>query len=182
MKTLLREQLRPALLSGENLVWVDRPESGIKFKLLDLFLIPFSIVWGGGVFMGFGVSVIGSEHNGPPFISLLLIPFLMMAFYITIGRFIHEYMIRNRTVYGITNQGRILIKTGLFKGSISNYEIKYLPRVEFSAKKDQSGSIKFNQNNNSYYGKHNGWITSFKGKFLQIQNVKEVYQMIMSYR
>ncbi|MEM6344824.1 MAG: hypothetical protein AAF927_13115 [Bacteroidota bacterium] len=180
MNTLLWEQLRPALLSGENLVWVDRPENGIKLKPIDIFLIPFSIMWGGGVFMAFGANIIHFSRDESPFFSVFLIPFLMMAFYITIGRFIHEYMIRQRTVYGITDRGRILIKTGLFKNSISNYEIKYLPRVEFSEKKDRTGSIKFN--NSNPYSKRNQWITSFKGKFLQIQHVKEVYQLIMSYR
>ncbi|MEL7531240.1 MAG: hypothetical protein AAFN10_08040 [Bacteroidota bacterium] len=182
MKTLLREQLRPALLSGENLVWVDRPENGVKFKPIDLFLIPFSIVWAGGFFMAFGVNLMGNSPGRAPFPIFFLLPFLIIAFYITIGRFMHEYMIRKRTVYGITDRGRILIKTGLFKKSLSNYEIKYLPRVEFSEKKDRTGSIKFGQNNSSPYSRHNQWIMSFKGKFLQIQNVKEVYQMIMSYR
>ena len=180
MKTLLREQLRPALLSGENLVWVDRPENGVKLTSNDIFLIPFSLVWGGGVFMAFLADIIHFSREDSPFFSVFLIPFLMMAFYITIGRFMHEYMIRKRTVYGITDRGRILIKTGLFKNSISNYEIKYLPRVEFTEKKDRTGSIKFN--NSSPYSRHKQWITSFKGKFLQIQSVKEVYQLIMSYR
>lgn len=182
MKTLLREQLRPALLSGENLVWVARPENGVKLKPIDILLIPFSLVWGGGVLMGFSAMWLDPGHEGPSLFQFYLIPFLLIALYITIGRFIHEYLIRKHTVYGITDQGRILIKTGLFSSSLSNYGIKHLPRVEFSQKKDRSGSIKFNENSSIFSYKHNYWITNFKGKFLQIQNVKEVYQMIMSYR
>jgi len=41
----LEAKLKPELFPGEELLWAGTPKRGIVFRLLDLYLIPFSFCW-----------------------------------------------------------------------------------------------------------------------------------------
>ncbi|MEL6590070.1 MAG: hypothetical protein AAFQ87_23910 [Bacteroidota bacterium] len=178
MKTYLREQLRPALLAGENLVWVDRPEGGIKFRLRDLFLIPFSFAWGGGALFALWAVLREREVAVIPVIML----FALFGLYFMFGRFAHDVWIRNRTVYGITDKGRILIKTGIMDSNFYNFQIKRLPMLKLKAKSNGSGSIRLQELPISKYQIQGSLIEDYQRQLDNIPKVREVYQLIKQYR
>ena len=39
--------IKPLLQNDEKLLWSGIPLQGIKLRKLDIFMIPFSIIWGG---------------------------------------------------------------------------------------------------------------------------------------
>ena len=47
------DELRSELDNTERLLWAGRPKQGVVFYGIDVFLIPFSILWFGGVLIGF---------------------------------------------------------------------------------------------------------------------------------
>ena len=71
----LENDLRPNLASDEKLIWTGRPKTGIVFRGSDLFLVPFSLLWGGFAIF-WETSVIATD--APFFFKLWGIPFVLV--------------------------------------------------------------------------------------------------------
>jgi len=101
-------RLAPYLRPGEKLVWYGRPDPDVRFSGADLFLVPFSIMWGGfALFWEVGVLASG----GPMFFALWGIPFVAGGLYLIFGRFIYKRRNKLRTAYGVTSN-RALVAIG----------------------------------------------------------------------
>lgn len=103
---------QPTLLPGEEILWQGRPAPGVMLRWADIYVIPFSIFWLGGVLSMLFVP----GHNGVWFVpvpsTLILIPFIIFGLHITAGRFVLEYWQLRRTRYFITGRRiHILTKT-----------------------------------------------------------------------
>jgi hypothetical protein len=133
----LEEELRPALSPNERLVWTGKPKTGIVFRKGDVFLVPFSLLWGGFAFFWEDVVV---TSGAPIFFMLWGIPFVLVGLYITVGRFFADAKKRANTLYGIT-QDRIIIKSGLFSQDIKSVNIHSLSDITLEQRSDNSGSI-----------------------------------------
>src|SRR5436190_24226654 len=95
----IENELRPHLSSDEKLIWTGKPRTGVLFRSSDAFLIPFSLLWCG--FAVFWETMVLSTGFAFPF-ALVGIPFVLIALYITVGRFFIDVKRRANTVYGIT--------------------------------------------------------------------------------
>jgi hypothetical protein len=180
----IQQELQYELLDDEKLVWTGRPGTGIIFRKIDIFLIPFSIFWFGAILFGmFGVSNSTSQNSNPHWqIFLFFIPFLFAGCYITFGRFLTDKRRRANTIYGITDN-RIIIKSGIFSKKINSFNIRTLSNLSIDEKSDGSGSIIFGQND-FIFGMMSGMIwqgmgTRFTPRFELIENVRNVYGMIL---
>ncbi|KRE67327.1 hypothetical protein ASG92_15100 [Arthrobacter sp. Soil736] len=98
-------RLHPLLRQGEQLRWVGKPDPRVRFSATDLFLVPFSIMWGGfAVFWELQVVVSGA----PIFFTLWGIPFVLVGLYFIFGRFIYKKRRKIMTVYGLTDSRAIV--------------------------------------------------------------------------
>lgn len=133
----VENELKPNLSSDEKLIWAGKPKTGIVFRSSDLFLIPFSLLWGGfAIFWETNVFM----TDAPFFFKLWGIPFVLVGLYITVGRFFLDARKREKTIYGITPD-RIIIKTGIFSTEIKSLNIRTLSDITIDQKEDYSGTI-----------------------------------------
>lgn len=121
----IEQSLRPELAPGERLLWSGQPAQGIRLRVADALLIPFSLLWGGFAIY-WEVSVLSME--APGFFALWGIPFVLVGLYIIFGRFLTDAAVRKRTYYGLTNR-RILIVSGLFSRTVRSLELRTLPEI-----------------------------------------------------
>jgi hypothetical protein len=124
------------LNGSERLLWSGAPRQGFMLRRSDAFAIPFSIFWGGFAIFWEG-SVIKS--NGPLFMKLWGIPFVLVGLYITIGRFFYDAWGRSVTTYAVTSE-RILIAS---RGKETSLALRTLSELTLESRSDGSGTIAF---------------------------------------
>lgn len=120
-QALIRRHLR----RNEELVWLGKPETGWRFTPSDWYLIPFGILWAGFVVIWEAVAVGGALATGDPAVwlfPLFGIPFLIVGWFLTIGRFRLRSAQRRRLTYALTNR-RVL---GIERGSVESVRSVFL--------------------------------------------------------
>lgn len=131
----LSPELHGYLDRDERLLWVGQPKLGIQFHAFDVFLIPFSIFW-----FGFSVFWVIMALQASILFALFGTPFVLVGFYMLIGRFIADKRKRDSTVYGITAK-RILVKTGKHKVSVQSFPITDQLQIDLLETQDGRGTI-----------------------------------------
>jgi hypothetical protein len=139
METSSEMLISSELGSGERLLWTGQPKQGIVLRRADLYMVPFSLMWGGFAFF-WEYSV--WTHDAPFFFSLWGIPFVLMGIYIIGGRFFLEARQREQTFYAVTNE-RILIISGLLSRRIKSLNIRTLADVSLDQTSNGTGTITF---------------------------------------
>jgi hypothetical protein len=130
------------LLSGERLLWKGRADPNRLFTLGDVFLIPFSLLWGGfAVFWESSVLGIWSQSSSgaPVFFVLWGVPFVVLGQYFIWGRFLYKRWDRRRTLYAVTNQ-RVLVLRG---NALQSMFITQLPALNETTRPDGTGTLDF---------------------------------------
>lgn len=171
----LRDELNP----GERIIWSGQPQQGLMLRPSDIFLIPFSLLWGGfAIFWEFGVISSGA----PFFFTLWGVPFVLIGLYIMVGRFFFDREQRKKTYYALTNE-RVIIISGVFNQNTRTLYLKKLPEINISTKGDGKGTITFGASHPL------AWMYSGSGfpsmgryniapSFELIDDAKNVYQHI----
>ena len=130
----------PSLRPGERLLWQGRPIPR-RFILTpaDVFLIPFSLLWGGfAIFWEAGAIL-----SGAPFFFLIWgVPFVLFGLYFIFGRFLVAYRQALSTWYAVTNR-RILIVSGLFRRGVTELDLRSIPAIDVRSAGDGVGTINF---------------------------------------
>lgn len=171
------------LFAGEKLLWSGQPWQGLfLLRASDLFLVPFSLLWGGGAIAITGSMLVGGVAL-PPF-PFLLIPLLfpLIGIYLIFGRFVIDAWLRSATTYAVTNQRVLIERSGPFRSNKS-LDIDRLPTLEFSERGDGSGTIRFGTT--PWFSRGGmGWspATDAVPQFLRIENVRSVYALIAKQR
>ena len=91
--------IQPYLTEGEYVLWRGKPDKGHLLSKSDIYLIPFSILWSGGVFY----STFTSLKDGFGFEIFFFLFFVAAGMYLLFGRFLHIAWSRKHTYYAITN-------------------------------------------------------------------------------
>lgn len=100
-----RKRLESLLRSGETLHWTSRPDPKVLFSKADVFLVPFSLLWGGfAIFWEYQVLT----GDAPALFALFGIPFVLIGLYMIVGRFIYKSRRKRTTVYGLTDSRAIV--------------------------------------------------------------------------
>jgi hypothetical protein len=179
------DQFRTYLMPGERVLWTGQPKQGLVLTGADAYLIPFSLLWGGfAVFWNAGVWMLPDNgENIDWFFRLWGLPFLIVGLYFIFGRFIHDAAVRKRLFYGVTDQ-RILILRGTRSPKLKSLDLRRLPKLELTEKRDGTGTIGFDGDSSMFstnrMGGFGSWAPSLSGasQFLLIDNPRKVYELI----
>ncbi|WP_277983901.1 hypothetical protein [Sphingomonas faeni] len=167
---------KPQLLPGERVVWGGQPYAGFIFRPIEVFLIPFSLLWGGFALF-WNVSAWTTADLS---FNLFGLPFLIAGLYITFGRFLVDISLRKNLAYFVTNK-RILVERRSSGSNTKSLDIKRLPVLEIDERSDGSGTIRFGSSGGWFTGNNFGiWQPTFDPtpQFIRIPNVRSVYQTI----
>lgn len=167
----------PQLFADERIIWEGRPYQGFLVRPIEIFLIPFSLAWGGfALYWNISVWTTGA----PIFFSLFGLPFLAMGLYFVIGRFYFDAAIRKRIAYFVTNK-RILIVKGGQELMTKSLDLDRLPSLEFDERQDGTGTIRFGAPT-GLFGANNFGIwqptSDPSPQFIRIPNVRSAYEII----
>jgi hypothetical protein len=143
LQQILQQDLGP----GENIVWSGQPDPTIVFSPQDLFLVPFSLMWGGfALFWEAGVLGIFSKGVGAvgigSFFVLWGIPFVVVGQYLIWGRFLYKRWMKRRTLYAVTTKRVVVVAEGRSL-RINSLFLSQLLSVSRSRKSNGAGSITF---------------------------------------
>lgn len=166
------------LLKGETIVWSGRPRQGIMLTGRDLFLIPFSLLWGGFAIF-WEASVLSTKAAA--FMSLFGVPFVVIGLLLIFGRLPIDAWLRRRLHYALTDR-RILI---LREGPWSSFEaiaLDRLPDVTLTESSHGRGTIRFGREaSGNRYGNGAGyWVPALDPtpQLLGIDDARRVFAMV----
>ena len=179
--------IQKELDSDERLLWAGMPKQGTIFKGTDVFMIPFSLLWGGfAIFWEYmALTMVPKAQNAPDGFALLFplfgIPFVVIGLYMIFGRFIYDSKKRVKTFYGLTDQRAIII-SGVFSKNVKSLNLKSMSDVSMSEKANGCGTIIFGQENQMMNMFMGGGFPGMGGsntpKFELIENAKQVYNQL----
>ena len=168
------------LLSDEKIIWTGKPEESKLFSKFDIFLVPFSLLWGGFAIFWELTSI---TMGAPFFFSLFGLPFVLMGLYFIFGRFIYKRYKKRNIYYAVTNQ-RVLVVTKLRNKNIQASFIKNIPTINKYKNSLGLGSIRFGNSHffTSMYGNMGMDFFGFDDKevinFYDIEDVDRVYKIV----
>ena len=150
----------------------------------DIFLVPFSLLWGGfALFWNAAVWGIGGLGRAAPWeFRLWGLPFLILGIYFVVGRFVHDVAVRRRMAYAVTDR-RVLVRRGDNPGRVRSVELSHLPKLELREHRDGTGTIEFEEERSPFLSGGNGfgnWAPALSKamRLIHIENPKRVYQII----
>lgn len=189
--------IQSELAAGESIAWAGQPNRSVIFHKEDLFLLPFSLFWGGfAIFWEAGVS--GFWSNGPRngawiFGMIWGIPFVLIGQYLIWGRFMYDAWLKKRTYYAVTNRRVIVVQNGWSRKTVAAY-LDSLPTVTKQGPDTGPGTLGFAPNSslfsvfsgNSSRGRSWGaWNAMNVGDapiFRDIDNLDYVYRLVSDLR
>jgi hypothetical protein len=116
-----RQRLSPYVRPDEQLLWCGQPDPAKKFTGIDVFMVPFSLLWGGFAIFWMAAAVGG---GAPLPFALFGLPFVAVGLYFIFGRFVVKARRKRQTAYGLTER-RALVAVG--DGSLSESPVQHQP-------------------------------------------------------
>jgi hypothetical protein len=176
-----QQAVTPQLSHGERLLWAGRPRQGIFFQPQDVFMVPFSIAWGGfAIFWTYTAW----RSGAPIFFVLWGTPFVAIGLYMMVGRFFSDAKARAKTFYAVTDQ-RILFVRGdsSSRQMVTSIDLKTVGDISFGQNPDGRGSITFTDIIQMPRTGGRGQFMVARSStsapaFVQIERVKDVYDQI----
>ena len=168
------------LISGERVLWEGRPSTGLILRPIEVFLIPFSLMWGGfTLYWNVNVWMIDTS-GGDMIFQLWGLPFLLVGIYITVGRFWFDVRQRKKLEYLLTDRRILILRQGN-NSTTKSVDLKRLPFLELDERQDGTGTIRFGPSISWFGGNKFGiWQPSLDPtpQFMRIENAREVYELI----
>jgi hypothetical protein len=184
---IARRELAPDLAPGESVVWAGRPRRGIRFRLGDVVLVPFSLLWGGfsmfwegGVVYAFVTELRRGNSVAAFVLPLFLVigaVFVAMGQYIIWGRFVFDARRRARTFYGLTDSRALVLVRGKTR-KLTAIPLLSHAWVELASEGRGRGTI--------HFAKQRGWdpwqlpwtVAKQGPSFEQVEHPRAVYDRI----
>jgi hypothetical protein len=182
--------INPELTSGETILWAGQPNTHIILHKEDVFLIPFSLLWGGfAIFWEAGVSGYwGSSTRSNPWAFGMIwgIPFVLIGQYFIWGRFFYAAWKKKRTHYAVTNRRVIVVQNGWRRQMTSAY-LDTLPTLIKEEGSNGIGTLRFAQpdpvwSSQRGWGAWDGMSIGSVPTFTDIKDLASVYQLVSGLR
>ena len=182
-------KVQPELASGENIVWAGRPVASVLFHKQDLYLIPFSLMWGGfAIFWEAGVTGFwGRSGNRAPAVFMLWgIPFVLIGQYLIWGRFVYAAWKKKRTYYAVTNRRVIVVQDGSSRRTSCAY-LDTLPTLIKEAGPGATGTLRFGQPE-PVWSRNRGWSAwdsmalGSVPALVDVEDVNSLYRLVSELR
>ena len=182
--------IQPELISGENILWAGQPSPRVIFHREDVYLIPFSLVWGGfSIFweaLATGFWSPGKTAAAPPaFLPLFGLAFVVMGQYLIWGRFFYAAWKKKRTHYAVTNRRVIVVQDGITRHMAAAY-VDTLPTLAKEGS-PRFGTLRFAESP-SIWASGSGWrawdpmAIATVPIFRDIQDLDLVYRLVSGLR
>jgi hypothetical protein len=137
------EVVQPELASGETMLWAGRPSPSVILHREDVYLIPFSLLWGGfAIFWEAGVLGFWGKSHGSDIFVLWGIPFVLVGQYLIWGRFLFAAWLKRRTFYAVTDRRVIVVQNGWTHKTASAY-LDTLPALTKEVGSKGIGTLRF---------------------------------------
>lgn len=132
------------LMPGESVLWQDKPLQKLRVVSADAFLIPFSLVWF-GMLIWLGSRTLSDGPDVPGVAYVIMILFVAMGLYITVGRFFTTKIRKKQTWYAVTNRRVLSVRYNVRNGkrAVVTSDIAGVPTENVTRRKDGSGSVIF---------------------------------------
>jgi len=183
--------IQPELTSGESVLWTGQPNQSRIFHKEDVFLVPFSLLWGGfAIFWETGVAGLWSSgprsHEPWTFGIIWGIPFVLIGQYVIWGRFFYAAWKKKRTHYAVTDRRVIVVQNGRTRQMSSAY-LDALPNLIKEGSSNGVGTLRFSHPE-SPWSRSRGWGVwdamniGTTPTFVDIEDVDSVYRLISDLR
>jgi hypothetical protein len=186
----MNELFQDELLEDERLLWVGQPDPRVLFTGVDIFLIPFSIMWGGfALFWEVSVLTTTARTGAPTgFFALWGIPFVILGLYFMIGRFVYKRARKRKTYYAVTNK-RVLVLTRFLGDNLQAANIHTIPIINRFLRSDGTGTVRFGNISTMAAWYANTGMEFFGGfygadvpTFYDIPDANSVYRLVTELR
>jgi hypothetical protein len=175
------------LLKEEQVLWMGQPDPGILFTGADVFLVPFSLFWGGfALFWEASVLI----RRAPMFFSLWGIPFVLLGLYFIFGRFLYKSVSKRRTYCAVTNQRVLVLNTWRHRHLQAAY-ITAIADIALSTRSNGTGTIRFGGSAPAIWGMYDNTGMDFFARgfgragalaFFDIRDAVHVYDLVNAVR
>ena len=137
------ERLAPHLLPAERVIWTGRPSLSRWLSPIDLWLVPFTLMWGGLAIL-WEASVLVLARGGGILFALWGVPFVLIGQYMIWGRFLVRRFRRRHTTYALTDR-RVLVLSRRWRGGeqLQASFLSQMPAINLRRRSDGSGTIQF---------------------------------------
>lgn len=182
--------IQPELTSGETVQWAGQPNRRVILHKEDLFLIPFSLFWGGftifweSIASGFWGSKGGA--GAPSFFLIWGVPFVLVGQYLIWGRFLYVAWLKKRTNYAVTNRRVVVVQDGWNRRVASSY-LDTLPTIVKEGTSSGTGVLRFapvapSWSTRQGWGAWNAMNVGEIPTFMDIDDVDSVYRLVSDLR
>ncbi len=175
----IADRFQKQLSSGERLLWVGQPKVGFRFVPMDLYLLPFGLLFGGIGCWGLTEVVRGGLCPQLMWAGAAGVPGIV-GFYILVGRFLWDMWKLSTTFYAVTDRRAMILSTPFFT-QCDYLDWRSFPWIQFQPGKNGRGRVIFGDAP-IWLEMPVGW--SYRSMrpvraFEQLENAYEVYRLIL---
>jgi hypothetical protein len=168
-----------AVLPGETIRWTGNAPQGWRVRVLDVVLIPFSLLW-----LGFAThwELIAVATGSPPYQILWGLLFVVIGVYLLVGRFAVDAYLRDRTSYAVTSVAAYVMREGAFP-TVRRYASGALDATTVEMTSGDVGTIRFASDAGPFGSWYDGvWSAATLDAFVNVPAARGVYGMIEAAR
>jgi hypothetical protein len=187
----INQKFREHLLRNEDILWSGQPDPSVIFTPIDIFLIPFSLLWGGFAIFWESSVLLTIPEDAPNGINIIFplfgLIFVIVGLYFIFGRFIYKRWKKRKTYYAVTDR-RVLSLSEAFGRQFQESDIKLISDISKRVRSDGIGTLIFGGTQSSIFSGYQFYTNTGMDilpfyttplAFSDIHDADRVYKLIM---